>query len=77
MWHEQGRSLTEEEKNKIIQEAERAYNREVRQRRKLMNFDKVASVPNYWLNGCSAMQNKPLLTNKGCQFWQSFFIQNI
>ena len=44
MWKEQGRNLTEEEKNKIIQDAERAYNRELRQRRKLITFDKVASV---------------------------------
>jgi len=44
IWHEQGRSLTEEEKNKVIQDAERAYNREVRQRRKTMTFNKVASV---------------------------------
>jgi len=44
VWHEQGRSLTEEEKNKIIQDAEKAYNKEVRQRRKTMAFDKVASV---------------------------------
>ena len=44
MWNEQGRTLTEEEKNKVIQDAEKAYNREVRQRRKLMTFDKVASV---------------------------------
>jgi thermostable 8-oxoguanine DNA glycosylase len=44
VWHEQGRSLTEEEKDKVIQDARRAYNREVRQRRKLMTFDKVASV---------------------------------
>ena len=43
-WHEQGRSLTEEEKNEVIQEALKAYNREVRQRRKLRAFDKVASV---------------------------------
>ena len=44
MWKEQGRSLTEEEKNEVIQEALKAYNREVRQRRKLMSFDKAASV---------------------------------
>jgi hypothetical protein len=44
MWEEQGRTLTEEEKNKIIQDAKRAYNREIRQRRKLMTFNKVASV---------------------------------
>jgi hypothetical protein len=44
MWKEHGRSLTEEEKNKVIREAELAYNREVRQRRKLMTFEKVASV---------------------------------
>jgi hypothetical protein len=43
-WHEQGRSLTEAEKNEVIQEALKAYNREVRQRRKLRAFDKVASV---------------------------------
>jgi hypothetical protein len=44
MWNEQGRSLTEEEKNEVIQEAEKSYNREVRQRRKSTNFVKVASV---------------------------------
>jgi len=44
VWHEQGRSLTEEEKNEVIQNAEKAYNREVRQGKKAMAFDKVASV---------------------------------
>jgi len=44
MWKEQSRSLTEEEKNKVIQEAAKAYNREVRQRRKIMSFDKVAAI---------------------------------
>ena len=44
MRKEQGRSLTEEEKNEVIQDAIKAYNREVRQRRKLMSLDKVASV---------------------------------
>jgi len=44
VWKEQGRSLTEEERNKVIQEAEIAYNREVRQRRKKMAFEKVASI---------------------------------
>ena len=44
MWKEQCRSLTEEEKNNVIQEAAKAYNREVRQRRKIMSFDKVAAV---------------------------------
>ena len=44
MWKEEGRNLTEEEKNKVIREAELAYNREVRQRRKLMTLDKIASV---------------------------------
>jgi DNA-directed RNA polymerase beta' subunit len=44
MLKEQGRSLTEEEKNKTIQDAERAYNREVRQRRKAATYDKVASL---------------------------------
>jgi hypothetical protein len=34
MWNEEGRNLTEEEKNKVIREAELAYNREVRHRRK-------------------------------------------
>ena len=29
MWKEQGRSLTEEEKNKVIKDAEKAYNKEV------------------------------------------------
>ena len=44
MLKEQGRSLTEEEKNEIIREAELSYNREVRQRRKVITFGKVASV---------------------------------
>ena len=44
VWSEQGRSLTEEEKDKVIQDARKAYNREVRQRRKSTTFDKVASV---------------------------------
>ena len=44
MRKEQGRSLTEEEKNEVIQDAIKAYNREVRQRRKLMSLDKAASV---------------------------------
>ena len=44
MLKEQDRSLSEEEKNQIIQDAEIAYNREVRQRRKATTFDKVASV---------------------------------
>ena len=43
VWKEQGRILTEAEKNKVIREAEIAYNREVRQRR-AMTFDKVASI---------------------------------
>ena len=44
MWKEESRELTEEEKNEIIREAELAYNREVRQRKKLITFGKVASV---------------------------------
>ena len=44
MWKEQGRSLTEEEKNKVIQDAEKNYNKENRLRRKLMTLEKVASV---------------------------------
>jgi uncharacterized protein YbcC (UPF0753/DUF2309 family) len=44
MWNEQSRSLTEEEKNKVIRDADKSYNREVRQRRKVMTFDKVASI---------------------------------
>jgi hypothetical protein len=35
MWHEQSRSLTEEEKNIVIQDAEKFYNREVYQHRNL------------------------------------------
>jgi len=31
MWHKQGRSLTEEEKNEVIQDAEKVYNKETRQ----------------------------------------------
>jgi len=44
VWKEQSRSLTEEEKNEVIRKAELTYNREARLRRKLMTFDKVASV---------------------------------
>ena len=44
MWKEQGRSLEEEEKNKVIFEAVRTYNKEVRQRKKTIAFSKVASV---------------------------------
>ena len=44
MRKEQGRSLTDDEKNIIIHEAEKIYNREVRQRRKTMALDKVASI---------------------------------
>ena len=44
MRKEQCRSLTDEEKNKVIKEAELAYNREVRQRRKVKTFGSVASV---------------------------------
>jgi hypothetical protein len=44
MWKEQGRRLTEEEKNTVIQDAEISYNREARQRRKAIAFEKVASV---------------------------------
>ena len=44
MWKEESRSLSEEEKNEVLRAAELAYNREIRQRRKLMTFNKVASV---------------------------------
>jgi intein/homing endonuclease len=44
MRKEQGRNLTEEEKHKAIRDAEKAYNREMLQRRKSMVFDKVASI---------------------------------
>ena len=45
IWKEQSRSLTDIEREQIIKEAELAYNREVRQRRKkLITFGKVASV---------------------------------
>jgi len=44
MREEESRSLTEEEKNEVLREAELAYNREVRQRRKSITFSKVASV---------------------------------
>ena len=44
MRKEQCRELTEEEKNKVIKDAERTYNREVRQRRKSITLGKVASV---------------------------------
>ena len=35
MWQKENRSLTEEEKNEVLRQAELAYNREIRQRRKL------------------------------------------
>ena len=44
MWKERGRSLTEDEKNKVIQDAEKAFIREKRLRNKLIALDKVASV---------------------------------
>jgi len=44
MWKTEGRELTETEKNKVILDAERNYNKEVRQRRKTMAFSKVASI---------------------------------
>ena len=44
MWKEQGRDLTEDEKQEVIREAERAYKAEVRQSKKSIVFDKVASV---------------------------------
>ena len=44
MWKGQSRSLTDIERGQIIKSAERTYNRELRQRRKSMTFDKVASV---------------------------------
>lgn len=44
IWKEQGRNLTDEEKQKVIKEAERAYNKEARQCRKSVVFDKAASV---------------------------------
>ena len=44
VWNDQNRSLTEEEKNNVIQDALLEYNREVRKNRKTMAFNKVASV---------------------------------
>ena len=44
MWKEQGRSLTEEEKNEVIRAEELSYNREVRLHRKSMAFGKAVSV---------------------------------
>jgi hypothetical protein len=44
VWKEQGRSLTEEEKNIIIQNAKKAYNTKIRQDRKTKTFAEVASV---------------------------------
>jgi len=41
---ELGRSLTDIEREQIIKEAECAYNRELRQRKKSIAFDKAASV---------------------------------
>jgi len=44
MWKEQNRGLTESEREQILKEAECVYNKDVRQRRKLRTFSKVASV---------------------------------
>ena len=44
MWKEQSRNLTDIEREQIIKEAERTYNRELQQRRKSIIFDKAASV---------------------------------
>ena len=44
IWKEQNRSLTEFEREQIVKEAERIYYQNVRQRRKIKTFDKVASV---------------------------------
>ena len=44
VWQKEVRSLTEEEKKEVLLNAERAYNKGVRQRKKLMTFNKVASV---------------------------------
>jgi len=41
---ERGRSLTDIEREQIIKEAKCTYNRELRQRKKSIAFDKVASV---------------------------------
>ena len=43
-WKEQSRSLTDIEREQIIKEAEHTYNRELRQRRKSITFNKVASI---------------------------------
>ncbi|MDR0206419.1 MAG: hypothetical protein LBI45_04075 [Bacteroidales bacterium] len=43
VWKEQSRNLSEEEKKKVIYEAEKAYNREVRLRRKAMAYNKVTA----------------------------------
>ena len=44
MWKEQNRILTDIEREQIIKEAERKYNREIRQHRKSITFIKVTSV---------------------------------
>ena len=44
MWKEQSRGLTDIEREQAIKEAERTYNRELRQRRKSITLDKAASV---------------------------------
>jgi len=44
MWKTQSRNLTDAEREQLIKEAERTHNREVRQRRKIMSFDKIAAV---------------------------------
>jgi hypothetical protein len=44
MWQVQSRILTDIEREQIIKEAEHTYNRELRQRRKSITFDKVTSV---------------------------------
>jgi len=43
MQKEAGRNLTEEEKQKVIREAERAYKEEVRQRSKSISLNKTSS----------------------------------
>jgi len=44
IWQEQNRNLTDFEREQVIKEAERAYNRTVRQRKNLITFDKIATV---------------------------------
>ena len=44
IWKEQSRSLTDFEREQIIKDAEHTYNKDVRQRKKSITFNKTAAV---------------------------------